>query len=293
MIEPFINYIQFERRFSKNTSVSYRTDLLQFQAYLSATYQEENPAKATHAMIRSWIVALVEQKLDASSINRKIACLRSFYKFQLKQENISANPTTKIKILKTAKRLPYFVMENDMVTMLNNHEGVEKNFTSLRDQLIVELLYGTGMRLSELLELNVSRINFHERTLKVVGKRNKERVIPFTASLGGVIQAYLKVKQSEFDLASDYLIVTDTGEKSYPMFIQRIVKKQLGAHSSVEKKSPHVLRHTYATHLLNKGAEINAVKELLGHTSLAATQVYTHNSMEKLKRVFDQAHPKA
>ena len=293
MIESFINYIQFERRFSKNTSTSYRTDLLQFQEYLTATYQEPNPAKAAHGMIRSWVVTLVEQDLDASSINRKIACLRSFYKFLLRQEIIAANPTAKIKILKTAKRLPHFVMENDMATMLGKHDGLETTFATLRDRLIVELLYGTGMRLSELLELKVSQINFHDRTLKVVGKRNKERVVPFTTSLGAIIQQYLKAKQSEFNSLTDVLIVTDAGEKSYAMFVQRIVKKQLGGYSSVEKKSPHVLRHTYATHLLNKGAEINAVKDLLGHTSLAATQVYTHNSMEKLKRVFDQAHPKA
>jgi integrase/recombinase XerC len=293
MINAFIRYVQFEKRFSKNTSLSYETDLLQFQTFLSLSFNQENLVDATHAMIRSWIVSLVEQKLNPSSINRKIACLRSFYKFLLRQEVITSNPTAKLKILKTPKRLPHFVLENDMVSMLDNQGRFEMNFSGLRDQVIIELFYGTGMRLSELLSLKISQVNHAERTLKVLGKRNKERIIPFTSQLETVLQAYLKARQKEFSIENDLLIVTDTGEQAYPMFIQRMVRKYLRAYSSVEKKSPHVLRHTYATHLLNKGAEINAVKDLLGHSSLAATQVYTHNSMEKLKRVFDQAHPKA
>ncbi len=293
MIETFINYLKFEKRFSVNTIISYQTDLLQLQEFLETAYQEKELSAASHPMIRSWIVALVEKDLDSSSVNRKIACLRSFYKFLLKQELITTNPTTKIKILKTPKRLPHFVLENDMVSMLDHNDFV-KDFFGRRDQLIVELLYGTGMRLSELINLRISQVNLHERTLKVIGKRNKERVIPFSVGLVSLIDNYLSLKKKELlETEHDFLLVTDTGEKVYPMFIQRVVKKYLKVYSSVEKKSPHVLRHTYATHLLNKGAEINAVKDLLGHTSLAATQVYTHNSMEKLKKVFDQAHPKA
>ncbi len=292
MVESFLKYIQWEKRYSAKTVRSYQTDLSQFSAFLRHTYDEAPAEQASFPMIRSWIVSLVEQKLDASSINRKIACLRSFYKFLLRQGVISKNPTAKITILKTPRRLPHFVKEEDMVSVLD-HQPSEDTHLALRERLIMEFLYGTGMRLSELIGLRDAHVNLRERTVKVLGKRNKERIIPFPDSVGELIKHYRQARDREVEKKSPgSLLVTDTGEPLYPMWVQRLVKKKL-ARTGVEKKSPHVLRHTYATHLLNKGAEINAVKDLLGHSSLAATQVYTHNSLEKLKKVFEQAHPKA
>ncbi len=292
MVESFLRYLEFEKRLSPHTILSYKTDLHQFQIFLKTTYSE-NPESASYVMVRSWVVNLVEEKMDSLSVNRKIACLRSFYKFLIKQERITNDPMMKIKVLKTKKKLPHFVSENDMVQLLdhiefgNTHEG-------LRDQLILELFYGTGIRLTELINLKENNINLSDRTIKVLGKRNKERVIPFSTNIVSLVTAYRVAKKKEVaDKDHNYLLVTEQGDQLYPMMVQRAVKKHLKNFTSVEKRSPHVLRHTYATHLLNKGAELNAVKDLLGHSSLAATQVYTHNSMEKLKKTFDRAHPKA
>jgi len=295
MGESFLKYIQFEKRYSAKTVLAYQTDLDQFQSFLNKEFDATPSADANHALIRSWIVSLVENEMDANSVNRKIACLRSYYKFLLKQELIHKNPMDKIKILKTKKQLPHFVQEAELKETLDDvgeEKRFENNFEDTRDKLVLELLYGTGMRLSELINLTDLSINIKDQTLKVLGKRNKERVIPFTKNLAQQIDAYRKVRNHEIERKHENLLVTENGEPLYPMLVNRIVKKHL-KYTNVEKKSPHVLRHTYATHLLNKGAEINAVKDLLGHSSLAATQVYTHNTMEKLKQVFEQAHPKA
>lgn len=291
MSDSFLKYLKFEKRYSPKTVISYQTDLHQFQEFLNKEFDNTPSDQANHGLIRSWIVSLVENKLDAVSINRKIACLRSYFKFLIKQGVIAKDPTAKIKILKTKKKLPHFVQEGDMVNVLD-HTVFQTDFDGTRDQLILELLYGTGMRLSELIGLKDSSFNIRTRTLKVLGKRNKERVIPFTENLVKLIEGYLAMRNEEVEKKNDSFLVVKSGAPLYPVLVNRIVKKYLQG-SNVEKKSPHVMRHTYATHLLNKGAEINAVKDLLGHTSLAATQVYTHNSMEKLKKVFDQAHPKA
>ncbi len=291
MGDSFLKYIQYEKRYSPKTVLAYQTDLQQFQNFLNKDFDAVPSAEANHGLVRSWVVSLVEKEIDAASVNRKIACLRSYYKFLLRQEVITKDPMAKIKILKTKKKLPHFVQETDMVKVLDQIKFA-RDFEGTRDQLVLELLYGTGMRLSELIGLKDLSINLKDRTLKVLGKRNKERVIPFTQSLVRLIEDYRKVRNKEVEKKSEKLLLTETGQPLYPMLVNRIVKKYL-RDSNVDKKSPHVLRHTYATHLLNKGAEINAVKDLLGHASLAATQVYTHNSMEKLKKVFDQAHPKA
>jgi integrase/recombinase XerC len=292
MIESFLKYLQFEKRVSENTTIAYRIDLTQFASFTNQTFHHDTIESADYGMIRSWIMSLVDSGLDPISVNRKIACLRTFFRFLLRQEVIQKDPMVKIRILKTKKKLPAFVKESDMMNLLDN-KAFESTFAGWRERVILELFYATGIRLSELLNLKENAIDFRNRTIRVLGKRNKERIIPFSKHLVSILEGYMSVKKQQIGTTSELLLVTDKGEPCYPMLVYRIVKDNLAAFTSSDRKNPHILRHTYATHLLDKGAEINAVKDLLGHSSLAATQVYTHNSMEKLKKVFDQAHPKA
>ena len=293
MVNSFLKYLQFEKRYSQHTITAYRIDLDQFSRFLKFNYADTKINVADHKMIRDWMVSLVEENNTPRSINRKIASLRSFYKFLLKRELIKHDPTFKIRVLKSSKNIPHFVKEADIIRILDEYAYGE-GFEGIRDKLLLELLYGTGIRLSELINLEENDINHYDETLKVLGKRNKERIIPLSKELITLINNYVIQKRKNFTInENDYLIVTNKGSKCYPMMVYRTVKKYLDIFTAIDKRSPHVLRHTFATHLLNKGADLNAVKDLLGHTSLAATQVYTHNSLEKLKKVFDQAHPKA
>lgn len=291
MVETFLKYLSFEKRYSKHTVDAYQKDLQQFSQFLALDFEIINPEDVQHPHIRSWVVSLMDKGLSSKSVNRKIATLKSFFKYLLAREYIGINPTTRIKPLKTEKDLPTFIKEEEITNLLDRVEFTD-DFAGKRDHLILELLYGTGIRLAELQGLKDTDINSYEKTIRVLGKRNKERIIPIGNSLIHLIADYKKSK-NEMGMIGKKLLLTDNGDPLYPMFIYRKVKKYLNAVTTLSKKSPHVMRHTFATHLLNKGADLNAVKDLLGHTSLAATQVYTHNSIEKLKAAFDQAHPKA
>lgn len=291
--DSFFAYLQFEKRFSAHTVTAYRTDLIQFSDFLK-DYPSVTSYTAEHVLIRSWMVTLMDKGLSARSICRKITTLRSYYKFLQRQKLINKNPMLKIRAPKVSKRLPEFVKEKQMEELLDGFDIHTAEFPSLRDHIVIELLYATGMRLSELIGLRNSGMNFYESSIKVLGKRNKERIIPVPAQLRDMLKTYLEVKKNaNLPNITDHLIVTDKGEKPYPKLIYRIVKEHLAMVTTSDKKSPHLLRHTFATHLLNRGADLNAIKELLGHASLAATQVYTHNSIEKLKNIYKQAHPKA
>ncbi|MCH7410649.1 tyrosine-type recombinase/integrase [Belliella sp. DSM 111904] len=294
MIASFINYIAFEKRASKHTILAYEKDLEQFQEFCKLSFEREDISFSEHPEIRAWIIDLVEQGLNPSSINRKIATLKSFYKFLLRSSEITKDPTYKVKALKTGKRLPEFVQEESIEKILEA-EVYTTDFEGQRDKMVMEFLYLTGVRLSELLSIQWKDLDLTEGVVKILGKRKKQRIIPLTNVITKNIISYKKVFEETFSFVdeSDYFIVRKDRSPAYPMMIYRIVRHYLDLFAQTSKRSPHLLRHTFATHLLNKGADLNAVKDLLGHASLAATQVYTHNSMEKLKAVFEQAHPKA
>jgi len=287
--DKFLEYLQYEKRSSKHTLLAYTNDLDQFIEYLHAVYQIIIITEINHIIIRSWIVSLMEQKITPRSVNRKITTLKTFYKFLLRQKAITENPMLKIQSPKTSKRLPVFV-EKDKMDILLDNIGFEDDFEGHRDKLIIELFYATGMRLSELINLKDDDINMSKCQLKVLGKRNKERIIPFNDQLKELLKKYIKIKPAA---SESYLFVNRKGKKLYEKFVYRIVNHYLSGVTTIDKKSPHVLRHTFATHMLNNGADLNAIKELLGHTNLSATQVYTHNTVEKLRNIHKQAHPKA
>jgi integrase/recombinase XerC len=293
MIQTFLQHLTYEKRLSQHTLTAYAKDLEQFKEFLEKTYQLQDLAKADFRMIRGWAVSMVEAELHHRSVNRKLATLRSFYGYLLRCKAITINPMLRVSSLKTDKPLPQFVEEKSL-QLLFDEITFPLDFEGTRDRLVLELLYGTGMRLAELITLRDGDVNVYDQTLRVFGKRSKERVVPIYKGLVEMIKQYQQCRNEQFPNPPDQsLILTNKGEPVYPVLIQRIVKKYLSAVTSLQKRSPHILRHTFATHLLNNGADLNSIKDLLGHSSLAATQVYTHNSIEKLKKIYKQAHPKA
>jgi len=291
MVESFIKYLQHEKRFSPHTITAYSKDLQQFSEFLVNTFEISEIEKTEHPHLRSWVVHLMDSGVTSRTVNRKIVSLKSFYKFLQRREFIEVNPASRLKSLRVPKDLPNFVKESEMDNLLD-HLAFEESFAGQRDKLLLEMLYATGMRLSELIGLTNESINYYGKTVKVLGKRNKERIIPLHPEVIDQVEKYKQFK-SEISSKSDKLLITNSGNDLYPQFVYNTVKSYLTQVTTLTKRGPHILRHTFATHLLNKGADLNAVKDLLGHTSLASTQVYTHNSIEKLKAVFDQAHPKA
>ncbi|MEN9958670.1 MAG: hypothetical protein RLZZ474_914 [Bacteroidota bacterium] len=287
VVNFFLQHLQVERRLSPLTLRSYEIDLLQFLDFLALDSLQVNQIKPQ--TIRLWLVELSNHGIQNRSINRKLATLRTFFKYLQRRGDVIDNPMQTIRMVKTSKSLPTYLRESEMEQVFAQQEVPKNTFEEVRDQLVLMLLYGTGMRLAELIQLSNQQLNLASKTLRVIGKRNKERIIPMPQLLVDLVKQYQLLNPFQ----SQSLLLTDKGEPCYPMFIQRLVKKYLGEVSTLEKLSPHVLRHSYATHLLNRGADLNAIKELLGHANLAATQVYTHNSMEKLKEIYKQAHPKA
>lgn len=293
-LERFIQYIKFEKRYSPHTVSAYQSDLDQFFKFLGEPEQTvTNPAEITYQHIRNWMVHLMGE-MTARSVNRKIATLRKYFKFLLREGLITDNPTSKIQSPKNVKRLPVVVEDEKLNAMLNSDEVFGDDFEGVRDKLVLEILFGTGIRLAELVGLKEQDIDIYNDTIKVLGKRNKERIVPINHELKLLLEQYIDLKKNQnFDNISVTLIVTNKGSDVYPKFIYLIVHKYLSYISTQNKRSPHVLRHTFATSLLNRGADLNAIKELLGHANLSATQVYTHNSVERLKSIYKQAHPKA
>ena len=284
--EKFLHYLKHEKRYSVHTLLSYSTDLKQFTNFLSTEFSVKSIRKVNFQLVRSWIAKLLNENISARSVNRKITTLKTYFRFLIKEDIINQSPMQKIISPKTSKRLPVFVEQVKMEKLLNEIDfGV--GFLAQRDRLILELFYFTGIRLSELINLKNKDINYSDSTILVLGKRKKERLIPLTSDI------LSKIKKLNASNKSKYLFTTDKGKQISTKQVYRLVNKYLSMVTTLGKKSPHILRHTFATHMLNNGADINAIKELLGHANLSATQIYTHNTIEKLKTVYKQAHPRA
>jgi integrase/recombinase XerC len=292
-IQPFLDYLKFEKRYSPHTITAYETDLTEFFDYLATAFGVTALKEITHTIIRSWLAHRKEKGISSKSINRNISSLRSFFKYQLKQGIIDAVPTAQLISPKVSKRLPVFIKEEDTRQLIHSLDTAAESWKSLNAKMLITLFYNTGMRLSELVNLKERQVDASRSQIRVLGKGNKERVIPVSPEIIQAIAEYAALKKKEFSSLPAELLVTEKGKKLYTKYAYLVVKAHLAQIPTLDKKSPHILRHTFATHLMNNGAELNAVKELLGHSSLAATQVYTHNTIEKLKEVYKKAHPRA
>lgn len=292
MILEFTRYLTSERRLSQHTVRAYETDLEQYASFLHTSVPGSLLEASTSQTLRMWIVTLAQEGLSNRSINRKIASLKAFYKFLHTQAHIASNPALQLNALRLKKSLPVFLKEKELLNLLDNH-AFEDTFEGWRDKLVLELLYGTGIRLAELLSLRDEAVNLYDGTISVWGKGNKERTLPFPKSLRQVIEQYRCHRATRIKHHSRLLLVTAAGKPCYPMLVYRLVNKYLRTYTHADRYSPHIIRHTFATHLLNKGADLKAIKDLLGHKSLATTQLYTHHSLKKLQEVFKQAHPRA
>ncbi len=292
-VQSFIDYLRFEKRYSQHTIISYKTDLDQFFYFLSFQYDSPSLSAIIPGFVRSWLAEMRNDEITAKSLNRKISSLKSFFKYLMKVDEIKQSPMTTIVSPKVGKRLPAFVAENDMEN-LKQYVEFPDTWKGQTDRLLLDLFYSTGIRLSELIGFSDSQLDVANGQIKVLGKGNKERIIPIAKDLANQLVGYIERKKQHFSsLPFSNFFINGKGRPLYPKYVYRVVKTNLSSVTTLQRKSPHVLRHTFATHLTNNGADLNAVKELLGHSSLAATQIYTHNTIDKLKDVYKKAHPKA
>jgi integrase/recombinase XerC len=292
-LQQFLDFLKFQKRYSQHTVISYQTDLIGFFNFVAITFGETPLPDIRPAYVRSWLAQLKENGMESKSINRKISTLKSFFKYLLKEQQIMVSPMATVISPKVSKRLPQFVEKKDIETLFNYVEFPD-NWQGKTDRILLQLFYNTGIRQAELVNLKENQINSGKKVIKVLGKGNKERIIPVSQLLLDELKNYIVDKRKLLEqFNADILLINSNGKKLYPKYVYNTVNKYLSKITTISKKSPHVLRHTFATHLMNNGADLNAVKELLGHSSLAATQIYTHNTIEKLKDIHKKAHPKA
>ena len=289
--EAFLSYLKFEKRYSQHTVKAYRKDIEQFKEYCLNNRADMFPPD-DYRVVRGWMAHLSTGRVSSRSINRKLSTLKSFYRFLLQKGHVRFNPMGKVISPKVSRKLPVFIEQEQMVSLLEDYDFGD-DYAGRRNQLIIDLLYCTGIRVSELVNLKVKDVNLSSSAIRVLGKRNKERIIPLVREVASSIKSYLEEFRDKISSETDCLFFTNRGKPVYARFVYRIVRDYVGLVSTLEKRSPHILRHSFATHMLNNGADLNAIKELLGHANLSATQVYTHNTFKKLKSIYNQAHPRA